>query len=122
MGQNRPAEPTTEDHAADNPALSKVIERNIRTLIRLRLKAESERSVHDRVADTITSFAGRMAFVYVHVVWFGMWILVNTGRGGVPAFDPFPYGLLTMIVSLEAIFLSAIVLLSQSRLSGEIER
>jgi len=122
MARSRPDGEKTDDHAEDNPALNKVIERNIRTIIRLRLKADRERSVHDHIADTITSFSGRMAFVYVHIVWFGLWILLNTGRGGVQAFDPFPYGLLTMIVSLEAIFLSTIVLISQNRLSGEIER
>jgi len=122
MEQSRPDETTTKDHAEDNPALSKVIERNIRTIIRLRLKAARERTVHDRVADTITSLSGRMGFVYVHIVWFGLWILLNTGRVGVGVFDPFPYGLLTMIVSLEAISLSTVVLISQNRLSGEIER
>jgi uncharacterized membrane protein len=84
------------------------------------LKAARERTVHDRIADTVTSFSGRMGFVYVHIVWFGLWIVLNTG--GVRTFDPFPYGLLTMIVSLEAIFLSTVVLISQNRLSGEIER
>jgi uncharacterized membrane protein len=110
-----------EDHGDDNPALSKIVERNIRTIIDLRLKAARERSWQDRIADAITSLSGRMVFVYVHIVWFGVWILLNTGRVGVIAFDPFPYGLLTMIVSLEAIFLSAIVLISQNRLSEEIE-
>jgi uncharacterized membrane protein len=122
MARSRPDEEKTDDHAQDNPALNKVIERNIRTIIRLRLKADRERSVQDQIADTITSFSGRMGFVYLHIVWFGLWILLNTGRGGVQAFDPFPYGLLTMIVSLEAIFLSTAVLISQNRLSGEIER
>ena len=122
MERSRSDEKKTEDHAEDNPALNKVIERNIRTIIRLRLKAAAERTVHDRIADTITSFSGRMGFVYVHIVWFGLWILLNTGRVGVRNFDPFPYGLLTMIVSLEAIFLSTVVLISQNRLSGEIER
>jgi uncharacterized membrane protein len=122
MEPGRRDEEKTDDHAEDNPALSKVIERNIRTMIRLRLKAVRERSVHDYIADTITSSAGRMGFVYVHVAWFGLWILLNTGRIGVRAFDPFPYGLLTMIVSLEAIFLSTVVLISQNRLSEEIER
>jgi uncharacterized membrane protein len=112
----------TEDHAEDNPALNKVIERNIRTIIRLRLKAAGERSMHDRIADTTTALSGRMGFVYAHIVWFGLWILLNTGHLGVRVFDPFPYGLLTMIVSLEAIFLSTVVLISQNRLSEEIER
>jgi uncharacterized membrane protein len=122
MEQSRLDESKTKDHAEDNPALNKVIERNIRTIIGLRLKAARERTVHDRVADTITSLSGRMGFAYVHIVWFGLWILLNTGRVGVPAFDPFPYGLLTMVVSLEAIFLSTVVLISQNRLGGEIER
>jgi uncharacterized membrane protein len=111
-----------ESQGKDNPALSKVIERNIRTIIHLRTKAERERSPQDRIADNITSFSGRMVFVYVHILWFGIWILLNTGWFRVPVFDPFPYGLLTMIVSLEAIFLSTFVLISQNRMGEETER
>jgi uncharacterized membrane protein len=111
-----------EDRVKDNPALSKVIERNIRTIIHLRTKADGERSAQDRIADTITTFSGRMAFAYVHIAWFGIWILMNTGWAGMPIFDPFPYGLLTMVVSLEAIFLSTFVLISQNRLAVETER
>jgi uncharacterized membrane protein len=111
----------TADNADDNPALSNVIERNIRTLIRLRLDAARERGLQDRIADAITSFSGRMSFVYVHIIWFVAWILLNTGSFGVPPFDPFPYGLLTMVVSLEAIFLATFVLISQNRLSREAE-
>ncbi len=105
------------DTDQDNPALSRVIERNIRTLLKLRLKATRERSPQDRIADVITNFSGRLTFVYVHVAWFGAWILLNTGRLGIKPFDPFPYGLLTMIVSLEAIFLSTFVLISQNRMA-----
>jgi uncharacterized membrane protein len=111
-----------EDHEKDNPALSKVIERNIRTIIHLRTKAARDRGLQSRIADAITSFSGRMIFAYVHIVWFGIWILLNTGAFGVRAFDPFPYGLLTMVVSLEAIFLSTFVLISQNRLGEETER
>ena len=64
-------------------------------------------SVQNRIADHITLFAGSMAFVYVHVVWFGCWIGFGAER--------YPYGLLTMIVSLEAIFLSTFVMISQNR-------
>ena len=109
------------DHADDNPALSDVIERNIRTIIDLRLRAARARGVQDRLADAITAVSGRMAFVYMHIVWFGLWFLLNTGRFGVPPFDPFPYGLLTMVVSLEAIFLATFVLISQNRLSADAE-
>ena len=110
------------DQEKDNPALSKVIERNIRTILHLRTKAANERNLQDRIADAITAFSGRMIFAYVHIVWFGIWILLNTGWLGVRIFDPFPYGLLTMVVSLEAIFLSTFVLISQNRLSVETER
>jgi uncharacterized membrane protein len=109
-------------HEKDNPALSKVIEKNIRTIIHLRTKAAHARSLQDRLADAITTFSGRMIFAYIHIVWFGVWILLNTGWFGLRAFDPFPYGLLTMIVSLEAIFLSTFVLISQNRLGKETER
>lgn len=122
MQQNQQNQKAKEDQKKDNPALSKVIERNIRTIIHLCTKAANERSLQSRIADFITSFSGRMIFVYVHIVWFGVWIVLNTGWFGPHAFDPFPYGLLTMIVSLEAIFLSTFVLISQNRLSEETER
>ena len=64
-------------------------------------------NAQNRVADAITAFAGSMAFVYIHVVWFGAWI----GFG----VEKYPFGLLTMIVSLEAIFLSTFVMISQNR-------
>jgi uncharacterized membrane protein len=114
---NRPDEP-----AVTHPLLSHVMERNIRTITRLRLQTARERTVQARLADAITSFSGSMPFVYLHIFWFGAWLLVNTGRVGLPPFDPFPYGLLTMIVSLEAIFLSTFVLISQNRFSDEADR
>jgi uncharacterized membrane protein len=70
----------------------------------------------DRVADHVTSFAGSLKFVYLHSVWFAVWIVFNVGLlGAALKFDPFPFGLLTMIVSLEAIFLSTFVMVSQNR-------
>jgi uncharacterized membrane protein len=68
---------------------------------------ERAQSVQNRVADRITAFSGSMLFVYIHLAWFGCWI----GFG----VEKYPYGLLTMIVSLEAIFLSTFVLISQNR-------
>ena len=122
MQPGQPNRTEKEDHEKDNPALSKVIERNIRTIIHLRTRAARERSLQSRVADAITAFSGRMVFAYMHILWFGIWILLNTGWFGVHPFDPFPYGLLTMVVSLEAIFLSTFVLISQNRLGEETER
>ena len=73
------------------------------------LKHDRERAdaVQNRIADRITAFSGSMLFVYVHIIWFACWI----GFG----VEHYPYGLLTMIVSLEAIFLSTFVLISQNR-------
>jgi uncharacterized membrane protein len=74
-----------------------------------------ERGLVLRIADWVSWFSGSMPFLAVHALWFIVWILLNTGWFGNTAFDPYPYGLLTMIVSLEAIFLSCIVLVSQNR-------
>jgi uncharacterized membrane protein len=73
------------------------------------LKYEEDRAenVQSRIADAITAFAGSMAFVYVHVVWFALWVAIPL--------EKYPFGLLTMIVSLEAIFLSTFVMISQNR-------
>jgi uncharacterized membrane protein len=70
----------------------------------------------DKAADAVTAFAGSLNFVYLHSIWFGVWIILNIGVLGVSIqFDKFPFGLLTMIVSLEAIFLSTFVMVSQNR-------
>lgn len=70
----------------------------------------------DKVADAITGFCGSMFFVYIHAFWFGFWLLANTGLiPGVEIFDPFPFGLLTLVVSLEAIILATFILISQNR-------
>jgi uncharacterized membrane protein len=74
------------------------------------------RTFQEKMSDKITAFAGSMWFVYFHAVWFGFWILINTGAFGLDKeFDKFPFGLLTMVVSLEAIFLSTFVMISQNR-------
>ena len=70
-------------------------------------------SVQNRAADRITQFAGSMAFVYIHILWFGSWIALGV--------EKYPYGLLTMIVSLEAIFLSTFVMISQNRADAKRE-
>ena len=70
----------------------------------------------DRVSDAITAFAGSLSFVYIHIGWFGVWLVVNAGLFGAGLrFDEYPFGLLTLIVSLEAIFLSTFVMISQNR-------
>jgi CRP/FNR family cyclic AMP-dependent transcriptional regulator len=78
-------------------------------------EVEERLSTFQRIADWISWFSGSMAFLLVNALWFATWIALNTLPLGIPAFDPYPFGLLTMIVSLEAIFLSCFVLLSQNR-------
>src|SRR3954447_25871743 len=70
-------------------------------------EAQRAQNVQSRIADAVTAFAGSMLFVYVHIVWFAIWVLVPV--------EKYPFGLLTMIVSLEAIFLSTFVMISQNR-------
>jgi uncharacterized membrane protein len=96
-------------------SIAKVVNRNIRVIDEYRADVEHERTLTDRLADGITQWAGSMPFVYVHVAWFGVWLLANLNLFGMTPFDPFPFGLLTTIVSLEAIFLSTFVLVSQNR-------
>jgi uncharacterized membrane protein len=98
-----------------NPRLAAVVERNIDAIEEHRREAEAAKTFQDHIADRITLFSGSMAFVYIHVVIFAVWIVGNLGIAGLPAFDPFPFGMLTTIVSLEAIFLSTFVLVSQNR-------
>ncbi|MBO3748479.1 DUF1003 domain-containing protein [Streptosporangiaceae bacterium NEAU-GS5] len=71
------------------------------------------RGLQDRIADRVTAFSGSVPFIYIHIIWFTVWIVINSVKAW--AFDPFPFGLLTLIVSLEAIFLSTFVMLSQNR-------
>jgi len=90
---------------------------------RLSLAAEhaAQRSRIEIIADQLTRAAASTPFLVFHFVWFAAWMLLNTGFFGARPFDPFPFGLLTMIVSLEAIFLSIFVLMAQSRESAVAE-
>ena len=74
---------------------------------------ERATSVENRIADRITAFSGSMRFVYIHIIWFSLWIGLGV--------ESYPYGLLTMIVSLEAIFLSTFVMISQNRADAKRE-
>lgn len=105
-----------------NPALAGIVEQNIEAIETHRQEVEGGKSLQDHVADAITRFSGSMVFIYLHVLIFGIWIIGNLGIAAIPAFDPFPFGMLTTIVSLEAIFLSTFVLVSQNRQAEIAER
>lgn len=102
-----------------NPALAEVVHRNIRALIEARKQFEERKGLQERIADAITRFTGSMPFVYVHALWFGGWLTINSGAvPGIRPFDPFPFVMLAMIASVEAIFLSTFVLISQNRMAA----
>jgi uncharacterized membrane protein len=95
---------------------SRILKRNLLLLARREATAKRHRSWPERVGDRVTQAAGQFWFTCLHAVWFGSWILMNLGlTRRLRAFDPFPFSFLTFVVSLEAIFLSLIILMSQSR-------
>jgi uncharacterized membrane protein len=97
-------------------AVSTHMEKNVRAIAQLERAAIQDRTPADRLSDAIAHVAGSMGFVLAHLVGFTVWIAINAGWvEAVPAFDPFPFSLLTLVVSLEAIFLSIFVLMSQNR-------
>jgi uncharacterized membrane protein len=100
-----------------------VVHRNIRALMEVRRQVEQQRTLQDRVVDAITTFAGSVRFVYLHVLLFGGWLILNVGLiPGIKPFDPFPFVMLAMWASVEAIFLSTFVLITQNRMSQVAER
>src|SRR5436853_58446 len=95
--------------------LTGVVQQNINALLEARKKYEKHKTTTDHIADAITKWSGSMSFVYLHIVLFAVWIVANVKWFGLTPFDPFPFGMLTTVVSLEAIFLSTFVLVSQNR-------
>jgi uncharacterized membrane protein len=107
---------------AEAAGLSSTLRRNIQALRDRRDAEERGAPLQERIADRITGFAGSMTFVYVHAAAFGLWILANTvGLPLVPRFDP-SLVVLAMAASVEAIFLSTFVLISQNRMSAAAEK
>jgi Predicted membrane protein len=112
--------PTTRP--PEPPGLSSVLERNIQILSQRRRQEEAQATIQDRLADAITRFTGSMFFVYLHVAFFGFWIVANLKLiPGAPVWDP-SFVMLAMIASVEAIFLSTFVLISQNRMAAAADR
>ena len=104
------------------PGLGSVLARNIRTMERRRDREDVTATLEVRVADAIIGFTGSVRFVYLHLVLFGLWILVNLGLvPGAPEFDP-SFVILAMVASVEAIFLSTFVLISQNRMAAAADK
>ena len=104
------------------PGLTSVLERNIETLTERRQREEAEASVQDKLAQAVTRFTGSMLFVYIHLAIFGFWIIANLGWiPGVPQWDE-SFVVLAMWASVEAIFLSTFVLISQNRMQAAADK
>jgi uncharacterized membrane protein len=98
---------------ANGQSADQLTEQNVEAILKLEDAAKAERTKSDLVAEAIANFCGSMTFVWVHVIWFGIWILINL-LPGIKHIDPFPFTFLTLVVSLEAIFLSTFILISQN--------
>jgi uncharacterized membrane protein len=107
----------------DERSVNPLIEKNIRTLLDVRRREERQMSLGERLADAITRFSGSIPFLVIHAAVVILWFLVNTGMiRGIPIFDPYPFVMLAMAASVEAIFLSTFVLITQNRQAALAEK
>lgn len=106
-----------QDTPDKSSGMTQVVERNIHALLLQRQQAEKAKSLDAKLADSITRFTGSMAFIYIHVVMFGLWIVINLGWLPIKRFDP-SFVVLAMFASVEAIFLSTFILISQNRMQA----
>lgn len=99
------------------------IHENIETILKMEKEAVKNLSTIEHIADKVTAFAGSSPFIILHALWFGLWIIINSRMiSGLTPFDPFPFSFLTLVVSLEAIFLTLLVLMTQNRMTKEADK
>jgi uncharacterized membrane protein len=119
-------EPSDESRAATDrrnpPRPAAAVEENIERIAQLEGAARRELTTSERISKAITDFAGSMRFVLLHIAVFGGWALWNTTAGQNLRFDPYPFGLMTMLVSLEGVFLATFVLITQNRMMLQTDR
>jgi uncharacterized membrane protein len=101
--------------------MAHIVERNIDALLKRRKEEEQRKTFEEKVADAVTRFTGSMLFVYLHLIIFGIWILWNLGGLSLKPFDP-SFVILAMFASVEAIFLSTFVLISQNRMNAHADK
>jgi uncharacterized membrane protein len=116
--QRPPGRPAAGPVTGPAEDLAGVVERNISALLARARRAEQERAPQDRLADRVTRFTGSIRFVVLHLLVFGLWLVINLGLLFVHPFDPSFVGLAT-VASVEAIFLSTFVLISQNRMQAQ---
>ncbi|MPZ76134.1 MAG: DUF1003 domain-containing protein, partial [Deltaproteobacteria bacterium] len=102
-------------------SVASIVDRNIEALLSRRQQEEKNKGAQDRIADAISRFTGSMPFVYLHLIIFGSWIIVNLGWTPLKPFDP-TFVILAMFASVEAIFLSTFVLITQNRMAAQADR
>jgi uncharacterized membrane protein len=110
-------QPAPQPEEISVQATSESTRQNIETIARLEHEEMQKRRLGERVGDVITGVMGSMTFLTIHLVGFVIWVLINTGQLGMRPFDPFPFGILTLIVSAEGVLLAICVLISQNRMS-----
>jgi uncharacterized membrane protein len=111
---------TTRDRPGDE-VVAQVVERNIQALLQRRRAEQRRQTRQERVAEWIGRFAGSMTFAYLHLAVFGVWVILNVGLLPVPRFDP-SFVKLATFASVEAIFISTFVLLTQNRMAAAADR
>jgi uncharacterized membrane protein len=95
----------------------------VQTVARIERDALVDRSVGERISDRITKVAGSIPFLVFHILLFFVWAVINSGKlPGISIFDPFPYGILTLFVSAEGVFLAIFILISQNRMSRQADK
>ena len=110
---SEPLSPASEPASAPGP-IGNLTERNVRMIVEVEQAAKAASTRWDRIAMAIAGFCGTMVFAWVQLAWVSAWIVVNAWPGREP-FDPFPFSLLGVVVSLEAVLLSTFILVSQNR-------
>jgi uncharacterized membrane protein len=122
--KNHKRVPTTDpDNNQNGTSTQSPSDHAIEAVAKIERTAYEARSRMDHFADTITRFAGSGTAILIHLIWFFLWLVANLHFiPGITPFDPFPFNLLTMVVSLEAIFLTLFVLISQNRMSQEADK
>src|SRR5947209_4161084 len=103
---------TKKKNGSRAKGLQKEIATNVAEIIDLESQQRNKRTIAEQLSERVAKFCGSMMFVYVHIAWFGIWIVVNNVAS--TPFDPYPFTFLTLVVSLEAIFLSTFILISQN--------
>ena len=119
MDESSPKKPVVPAEAET----CEVTETNLEEIVRLQREHIQNMTQAEHVSDAVARFAGSQTFILIHLAWFIVWILMNLGlMPGVKIFDPFPFNLLTMVVSLEAILLTSFVMITQNRMGREADK